>query len=109
MALIVDLQMKEVQERLSDHDLIVELTPAARDWLANVGYDPNFGARPLKRALQKHVESPLSVSLLSGEFSDGDKIVVDVDEAGEKLVFRSAAESIPAQQAQPVEATNPGS
>jgi len=109
MALIVDLQMKEVQERLSDHDMIVELTPAARDWLANVGYDPNFGARPLKRALQKHVESPLSVSLLSGDFSDGDKIVVDVDEAGEKLVFRSTGESIPAQLAQPVEATNPGS
>jgi len=106
MRQIVDLQMKEVQERLGEHDLDVELTPAARDWLAEVGYDPDFGARPLKRALQKHVESPLSVSLLSGEFSTGDTIIVEVDEAGENLVFRPLSQGIPAEEIQPAEIEN---
>ncbi|NPV86797.1 MAG: AAA domain-containing protein [Anaerolineae bacterium] len=80
MGRIVDLQMKDVQQRLAEHGLDVELTPAAREWLATVGYDPSFGARPLRRALQKYIESPLSVSLLSGEFSSGDMVVVDVEE-----------------------------
>ena len=97
MGEIVDLQMKEVQERLSEHGLKVELTPAARDWLAQVGYDPAFGARPLRRALQKHVESPLSVSLLSRQFNSGDVILVDVDEDKSTLVFRPiSTEGIPA-------------
>ena len=103
MGLIVDLQMKEIQERLSEHNLTVELTPAARDWLAKEGYDPAFGARPLRRALQKYVESPLSVSLLSGEFSGGDTVVVDVDEAGKQLVFRPIGSGVPAENIQPVE------
>lgn len=91
MMQIVDLQMKEVKERLQEHGLDAELTPAAREWLANEGYDPAFGARPLKRILQKFVESPLSIKLLAGEYGRGDMVVVDVeeDEAGEKrLVFR---------------------
>lgn len=91
---IVDLQMKEVQERLGEHGVFVQLTDAARDWLAEEGYDPNFGARPLRRALQKHVESPLSVSLLSGEFVSGNTIEVDVDETGEKLDFRAVGEVV---------------
>ena len=95
---IVDLQMKEVEERLSEHGLKVELTQEARDWLANEGFDPAFGARPLRRALQKHVESPLSVSLLSGQFSSGDVILVDVDEEKSTLVFRQVSEeTIPAE------------
>jgi ATP-dependent Clp protease ATP-binding subunit ClpC len=60
--------MAEIRQRLDEHGLTVELTPAARAWLAKVGFDQNFGARPLRRALQKYVESPLSISLLSGEF-----------------------------------------
>ena len=89
MAKIVDLQMKEVQERMNEHGLTVELTLAAREWLANTGYDPSFGARPLRRALQKYVESPLSISLLSGEFQPNSHILVDVDEAKEHLVFKA--------------------
>ena len=103
---IVDLQMKEIQERLSEHDLSVELTEAARLWLANTGYDPNFGARPLRRILQKFVESPLSVSLLSGEFSAHDCILVDLDEEVGKLVFRPLAEGIPAKREESVDAPN---
>jgi ATP-dependent Clp protease ATP-binding subunit ClpC len=106
MAEIVDLQMKEVQERLSERGLNVELTPAARDWLAKEGFDPAFGARPLRRALQKHVESPLSVSLLGGQFSEGDTIVVDVDSEQDKLVFRQIGEAIPAQEFGQVGAEN---
>jgi ATP-dependent Clp protease ATP-binding subunit ClpC len=95
MSEIVDLQMAEVRERLSEHGLNVQVTSAARDWLANIGYDPAFGARPLRRALQKHVESPLSVKLLAGEFSSGDTVIVDVgDEEGEEvLVFQQSDEA----------------
>ena len=103
MQQIVDLQMEEIQERLCDHDLSVELTEAGRTWLANEGFDPAFGARPLRRALQKHVESPLSISLLSGEFKSGDTVVVDVDEETDKLVFRAVSEPIPAENIQTVD------
>jgi ATP-dependent Clp protease ATP-binding subunit ClpC len=102
MQLIVDLQMEEIQERLSEHDLSVEMTPAAREWLANEGYDPAFGARPLQRALQKHVESPLSISLLSGEFKTGDTIIVAVDEETNQLTFRPVGEPVPAENIQSV-------
>ncbi len=85
---IVDLQMKEVRARLEDHGLKVELTQEAREWLAAEGYDASFGARPLKRALQKYVESPLSISLLSGEFAEGDTVIVDLDKEEKKIVFR---------------------
>jgi ATP-dependent Clp protease ATP-binding subunit ClpC len=88
MASIVDLQMKDVQLRLKEHGLNVELTVVAREWLAKEGYDPSFGARPLKRALQKHVESPLSVTLLSGEFSEGDTVIVDLDADKQEITFR---------------------
>lgn len=89
---IVELQMQEVRERLAEHGITVELTEAARNWLADVGYDPTFGARPLKRALQKYVESPLSVSLLAGEFKEGANILVDVNESGDKLTFHQQEE-----------------
>ncbi len=102
MQLIVDLQMEEIQERLSEHDMSVEMTPAAREWLANEGYDPAFGARPLQRALQKHVESPLSISLLSGEFKTGDTIIVAVDEETNQLTFRPVGEPVPAENIQSV-------
>jgi ATP-dependent Clp protease ATP-binding subunit ClpC len=91
MLQIVDLQMAEVQQRLEEHGLKVELTSAARSRLAEIGYDPAFGARPLRRALQKHVESPLSVSLLSGEFTRGDTVLVDVNDKKE-MVFRKAGD-----------------
>ena len=98
---IVDLQMQEIEQRLAEYRLSVELTPAARTWLAKQGYDPAFGARPLKRALQKHVESPLSVKMLRGDFSDGDKVFVD---AGEEngLEFTQEAAPEPDTETEPV-------
>ncbi len=101
MRQIVELQMQDVRERLSEHDLKVDLSVEARDWLADVGFDPDFGARPLKRALQKYIESPMSISLLSGEFSDGDTVVVTVDESGDELVFRPVGQGVPAEGLHP--------
>src|SRR5215210_36638 len=87
---IVVLQMKEVQDRLNDYNITVQLTDAARQWLAKEGYDPAFGARPLRRAIQKYVESPLSVELLGGKFKDGATVNVDVDAEKNKIVFETS-------------------
>jgi ATP-dependent Clp protease ATP-binding subunit ClpC len=91
MVQIVDLQMKEVQGRLEEHGLRVELTDAARTRLAQIGYDPAFGARPLRRALQKYVESPLSVQLLSKQFQSGDIVLVDVNDQQEIIFHKPEA------------------
>ena len=91
---IVDLKMKQVRERLAEHGLKVQLTEAARTWLANEGYDPAFGARPLQRALQKNVESPLSVKILQGEFAEGETVIVDYSD-DEGLTFRRVEDSTP--------------
>ncbi len=98
---IVDLQMKEIAERLREHHIEIELTEAAREWLAKEGYDPQFGARPLRRTLQRKVESPLSRKLLEKEFQAGDCVIVDVSES-EGIVFRKK-EKMPAEQAMPME------
>src|SRR5512141_900287 len=82
---IVVLQMKEVQDRLNEYNITVELSDAARKWLAKEGYDPAFGARPLRRAIQKYVESPLSVELLGHKFTAGATVLADVENG--KIVF----------------------
>jgi ATP-dependent Clp protease ATP-binding subunit ClpC len=93
MVEIVDLQMAEVEKRLRENGLEVELTPEAREWLAEKGYNPDFGARPLTRILQKYLESPLSKKLLGGEFKKGDVVIVDVNEEDEEgLSFSHANE-----------------
>jgi ATP-dependent Clp protease ATP-binding subunit ClpC len=85
---IVDLQMKEIGDRLADVGLEVELSNKAREWMAEEGYDQDYGARPLKRALTKHVESPLSVKLLEGEFQAGDTVLVDIDKDNQVVFER---------------------
>jgi ATP-dependent Clp protease ATP-binding subunit ClpC len=87
---IVVLQLKEVQDRLTEYHINVELTEAARKWLAKEGYDSAFGARPLRRAIQKYIESPLSVELLGGKYKDGATVLVDVDEKKNQIVFHTA-------------------
>ena len=89
---IVDLQMHEIQERLKDFGISAELTPSARTWLAKEGYDKAYGARPLKRALQKFVESPLSMKLLKGDFEKGGSVLVDVDKEENEIVFMEGQE-----------------
>jgi ATP-dependent Clp protease ATP-binding subunit ClpB len=83
---IVALQVEHLRERLSDRGLGLELTAAARDHLAETGYDPDFGARPLKRVLQRQVADPIALGVLKGEYHDGDVVVVDASADGE-LVF----------------------
>jgi ATP-dependent Clp protease ATP-binding subunit ClpC len=90
---IVDLQMEEIAGRLREQSIEIELTDTAREYLAEVGYDPQFGARPLRRTLQRKVESPLSRKLLAGEFKTGDIVIVDF-EMPDTVVFRKK-ESVP--------------
>ena len=103
---IVELQMKDIHVRLEDHGLQVKLSEKARDWLASQGYDSAFGARPLRRALQKYIESPLSIRLLSGEYKKGDLIEVDVEEKDEpdkekQLTFHRIESSTPVVESKP--------
>ncbi|MBA7662132.1 ATP-dependent Clp protease ATP-binding subunit ClpC [subsurface metagenome] len=79
---IVNLMIKDLQERLAERKLKLEMTDAAKSWLAKAGFDPLYGARPLRRAVERYVENPLSTKVLRGEFNDGDNVVVDlVDDA----------------------------
>jgi ATP-dependent Clp protease ATP-binding subunit ClpB len=95
---IVDIQLRNFELRLADRELKLEVSDEAKDFLANVGYDPTYGARPLKRAIQRYVENGLAEDILAGRFAAGD--VVRVDAAEGKLVFRKAGGAA-ADQAQP--------
>ena len=79
---IVDLMIVEVGERLEEHGVTIELTGAAKDWLADEGYDSQYGARPLRRAIQRHIENPLSKLILAQEFSEGSHIIADAGDDG---------------------------
>ncbi|HBO70200.1 MAG TPA: type VI secretion system ATPase TssH, partial [Deltaproteobacteria bacterium] len=81
LARIVGIMLRELNARLADRKITVELSDAARERIAELGYDPTFGARPLRRAIAKHLEDPLALRILKGEFSDGDAVLVDPDEA----------------------------
>jgi ATP-dependent Clp protease ATP-binding subunit ClpB len=77
MAPIVDIQVERVQRLLKDRKITLDLTDAARRWLGRVGYDPVYGARPLKRAVQRYVQDPLAEKLLAGEIPDGSTVKID--------------------------------
>ena len=85
LAEIVDIQVRRVAELLASRGYTLEVTEAAREYLAEVGYDPNFGARPLKRAIQRELQDPLALKILSGEFREGD--IIRVDRGGDGLTF----------------------
>ncbi len=85
---IVDLQVAFLARRMAGRKMTLDLTEAAREHLARIGYDPAFGARPLKRLIQKEIENPLALKILEGEFSDGDHIQADYDPEGDKIIFR---------------------
>ena len=86
---IVDIQLSYLHDRLADRDIRIHLSDAARDKLADAGFDPVYGARPLKRAIQQQVENPLAQEILQGKFKPGDVIEVSVDD--DRLDFRNAA------------------
>jgi ATP-dependent Clp protease ATP-binding subunit ClpB len=91
---IVELQLARLRERLADRRLTLELTDAAKEAIAEAGWDPAYGARPLKRALQRLVENPLALRLLEGDFAEGDTIRVDARDG--ELVFEKAGAAEPA-------------
>jgi ATP-dependent Clp protease ATP-binding subunit ClpB len=80
MGPIVDIQLSRVRKLLADRKVKLELTDAARAWLGRVGYDPVYGARPLKRAVQKYLQDPLADAILRGEVPDGSTIMIDEGE-----------------------------
>ena len=82
---VVGLMARDVAQRLEDLEITFELTQAAASWLAEEGFDPDFGARPLRRAIQRYLENPMSKGILSGEFQKGDHLVVDASEKGLSL------------------------
>jgi ATP-dependent Clp protease ATP-binding subunit ClpB len=84
---IVDIQLENLRRRLEDRHIRIELTDAAKTHLVRVGYDPNYGARPLKRAIQKEVETALAKAMLRGDVKDGQMVVVDFDANEGKLTF----------------------
>ena len=90
IARIVDIQVEHLRRRLRARDLDLVLTEAAREWLARTGYDPDFGARPLKRVLQREVADPIALELLKGTYQPGDTVVLDVGPDG-RLAFEAAA------------------
>ncbi|MFJ6132994.1 ATP-dependent chaperone ClpB [Janibacter terrae] len=85
---IVELQVRELTTRLADRRIGLEVTPAAREWLAETGYDPAYGARPLRRLVQKEIGDRLATALLAGDVRDGSTVVVDVDDEGGRLSLR---------------------
>ena len=91
IAKIVDIQLEALRKRLADRKITLELTPAAREALFREGYDPAFGARPLKRAIQKLLADPLALKILEGDIQSGEHVVADVNRTGElnALDFRA--------------------
>jgi ATP-dependent Clp protease ATP-binding subunit ClpB len=82
MTKIVDIQMRRLGKLLADRKIEIVLEPAARDWLADKGWDPAYGARPLKRVIQKAVQDPLAELILTGRVKDGESVVVSAGKQG---------------------------
>jgi len=92
MSAIVDIQMGRLEKLLKDRDIVLVLTPKAREWLAAEGYDPAYGARPLKRVMQRELQDKLAEELLAGRIGDGATVRVDAGDGG--LLLFPEAESV---------------
>jgi ATP-dependent Clp protease ATP-binding subunit ClpB len=84
---IIDLRLEDLRRLLAERKISLELTDAAKELLFSEGFDPNFGARPLKRAIQKTIQDPLALKILDGEILHGDHVVVDADKKTGKMTF----------------------
>jgi ATP-dependent Clp protease ATP-binding subunit ClpB len=91
---IVTLQLKRIQALLSDQKIALELSPMARNHIADLGYDPTYGARPLKRAIQRELQNPIATKLLENAFVEGDTILIDLVDG--KLAFARKPVTVPA-------------
>jgi ATP-dependent Clp protease ATP-binding subunit ClpB len=94
---IVEQQLQRVRRMLGERKIVLEVTDAAKALIAEEGYDPAYGARPLKRAIQKHIQNPLAIRLLEGQFDDGDRIRIDRAEGSAQLTFEHAGEAVQAR------------
>jgi ATP-dependent Clp protease ATP-binding subunit ClpB len=88
---IVDIQLDRVRHLLAGRNLTLEVTDAAKGFLAREGWDPTYGARPLKRTIQRTLQDPLALQILQGEFREGETVLVDFD--GEQLTFTKAPQA----------------
>jgi ATP-dependent Clp protease ATP-binding subunit ClpB len=86
---IVEIQLNRLRERLADRKIAIHLTDAAKKHVVEVGYEPSYGARPLKRTIQKEIETPLARLLLKGDVRDGTTVEVNYDASADALVFRT--------------------
>ena len=84
---IIELGMKDIEARLVEREITLQLTDEAKKFIAEESYDATYGARPVKRFLQTHIETALASELIRGEITDGDKVIIDTD--GEKLTFKT--------------------
>jgi ATP-dependent Clp protease ATP-binding subunit ClpB len=99
LARIIDLRLEDVKRLLADRRITLELTDAARELLFAEGYDPSYGARPLKRAIQRLIQDPLALRILDGEVRHGDHVVVDADTKARKMTFKVASRTVRMQKA----------
>jgi ATP-dependent Clp protease ATP-binding subunit ClpB len=86
LQVIVGIQLGRLRARLAERRLTLVVTPEAEAWLGRAGYDPDYGARPLRRVLQRNIEDPLALALLEGKYLDGSTVTVDLD--GDEIVLR---------------------
>jgi ATP-dependent Clp protease ATP-binding subunit ClpB len=91
---IVDIQIQRVQRLLVDRKITIEVTPAAKTLLVAEGYDPVYGARPLKRAIQRLLQNPLAVAVLEGEYAEGDRVLIDRGKESNSLRFEKVREPV---------------
>jgi len=91
---IVDIQIKRVEKLLADRKITIEVTPVAKTLLVAEGYDPVYGARPLKRAIQRLLQNPLAVAVLEGQYAEGDRVRIDRAKDGNSLTFEKAREAV---------------
>jgi len=96
---IVDLRLEDLRRLLADRKITLDLTPAAKELIFTEGYDAQYGARPLKRSIQRLVQDPLAMKILDGEVLHGDKVVVDADKKSGKLTFKVASRATQSEPA----------
>ena len=96
---IVDIQLALLQKRLADRKLSFSLTDRAKEFIVQHGYDPVYGARPLKRAIQRYIQDPLALKILEGQFKEGDTVSIDLDRAAQALTFATASKKRAARSA----------
>jgi ATP-dependent Clp protease ATP-binding subunit ClpB len=92
--IIVEIQINNLNKVLIDHKIRIQLTEKAKDFLADKGFDPDYGARPLKRAIQTHIQDTLSLKLLEGDFNENDIVEVDINRQN-SLIFKKIGEMSP--------------